>query len=207
MVDLDEFVNGISVHLGNSDSSKVPQIAIEFAARQTVKRFCDDSLSYIVSAFDASKIDHNRQPLLSDIEMTQSGGRCELTLPANTHIIKVWRVQGYHDWCDAAGRNYVYDYPNVVRLDRGEAEHMTVALSLNQDATECPDYIYHQYYDGILSGMIAYLQAMPNREWAMPNFAENHEMKFQQAVLHAKQAVAKGFRKRQASTSIPPSFG
>lgn len=207
MVSLDEFVDGVSVHLGNSDASGVPRLAIEFAARQTVKRFCDESLSYIVSAFDVSDIDSARQPTLADIEMSRVDRRCELTLPASTHIIKVWRLSGE---CDARlGRDFTYDYPNVVSLSHKhiKAENVVVSLSINQDATLCPAFIFNQYYDGILSGIIAYLQAMPNREWAMPNFAENHEAKFYQSIIKARQSVDNGFRKAPSRQEIPPKFG
>lgn len=207
MINFDEFVDGVSVHLGNADTSSVPHMAIIFAVRQAVKRFCDESLSYIVKAFNTVDADIGYVPALSDIEMVRLDDRCELTLPTSTHIIKVWSLSART--CRAIDlSDYTYDYPNLITLSnkRDKSDNVVVSLSINQDASECPDYIYQQYYDGILSGTIAYLQTMPNREWAMPNFAENHETKFMQAIIKARQATDKGFRKKAPVTSIPPSF-
>lgn len=209
MVQLDEFVNGVSVHLGNAGASSVPRVAIVFAARQAVKQFCDKSLSYIVNAFDPTD-DKNidRHPTSTSIYMSRIEKECRLTLPRNTHIVKVWQLADCacqpNDELDS-----IYDYPNVINLydNHADTTNVIVSLSINQHALECPDYIFHQYYDGILSGIIAYLQAMPNREWAMPNFAENHQAKFMQTIQEAKRAVDNGFRKRRAPTSIPATFG
>ncbi|WP_201595320.1 hypothetical protein [Psychrobacter vallis] len=209
MIQLDEFVDGVSIHLGNAGTSTVPRIAIIFAARQVVKQFCDESLSYIVHAFDPTD-DKNteRQPTSTSIYMSRIDKQCRLALPRNTHIIKVWQLADCtcqpNDELDV-----IYDYPNMVNLydNHADTSNVVVSLSVDQHALECPDYIFHQYYDGILSGIIAYLQAMPNREWAMPNFAENHQQKFMQAIALARRAVDKGFKKRQAPNSIPANFG
>lgn len=209
MVQLDEFVNGVSVHLGNAGASSVPRVAIVFAARQAVKQFCDESFSYIVNAFDPTD-DKNidRHPTSTSIYMSRIEKECRLTLPRNTHIVKVWQLADCacqpNDELDS-----IYDYPNVINLydNHADTTNVIVSLSINQHALDCPDYIFHQYYDGILSGIIAYLQAMPNREWAMPNFAENHQQKFMQTIEKAKRAVDNGFRKRRAPTSIPATFG
>lgn len=206
MVQLEEFVDGISIHLGSAGASSVPRIAVVFAARQVIKRFCDESLSYIANAFDVADIDSNRQPSLSDIEMVRVDRRCELSLPADTHIIKVWSSS--ESACQHSD-DYIYDYPNIINLhdDQEKTDQVVVSLSIGQGALECPDYIYHQYYDGILSGTIAYLQMMPNREWAIPNFAENHEVMFRESIEKAKRAINHGFRKNRPITSIPANFG
>lgn len=207
MISFDEFVDGVSIHLGNAGNSGVPNIAIIFAVRQAVKQFCDESLSYVVKAFDTTDASIAGTSALTDIEMTRLEDRCELTLPASTHIIKVWRLtDSYCRPIDLS--DYTYDFPNIIMLNdkNDKADDVVVSLSINQDATACPDYIYQKYYDGILSGAIAYLQAMPNREWAMPNFAENHNAKFMQAILKARHAADNGFRKQAPSTSIPPNF-
>lgn len=208
MVQLEEFVDGISIHLGNADASGVPRIAIIFAARQAVKRFCDESLSYIASAYEMADIDNDRQPLLSDIEMIRVDRRCELTLPMDTHIIKVWSLSS--NACERQQSwDYIYDYPNFINLpsDNYRGDQIVVSLSINQSATEIPDYIFNQYYDGVLSGTIAYLQSMPNREWALPNFAENHEAKFVRAIEKARHSVNNGFRKQTPASTIPGNFG
>ncbi len=209
MIQLDEFVDGVSIHLGNAGTSSVPRIAIIFAARQAVKQFCDESLSYIVSAFDPLADENiDRQPTVNTIYMNRLDKECQLTLPRNTHIIKVWQLTD--KTCQQSDELYlIYDYPNTVSLydEHTDADNVVVSLSINQLALECPDYVFHQYYDGILSGIIAYLQAMPNREWAMPNFADNHQAKFKQAIKKARLAVDMGFRKRQAPNEIPPNFG
>ena len=54
MIHLDEFVDGVSVHLGNADASNVPRLAIVFAARQALKRFCDESFAYVVYLMSAA---------------------------------------------------------------------------------------------------------------------------------------------------------
>lgn len=209
MIQLDEFVDGVSIHLGNAGASSVPRIAVVFAAKQAVKKFCDDSLSYIVNAFDPTdERNINRAPSPTSLYMNRMERQCRLSLPRNTHIVKVWQLSDHacqpNDELAAT-----YDYPNIINLDDEHTNigNVVISLSINQHALECPDYIFHQYYDGILSGIIAYLQAMPNREWAMPNFAESHQRKFEQSIALARQAVNKGFRKRQAPASIPANFG
>ena len=209
MIQLDEFVDGVSIHLGNAGTSSVPRVAIIFAARQAVKKFCDDSLSYIVNAFDPTHEDnHSRAPSSNNVYMSRIEQQCRLSLPRNTHIIKVWQLSDCACQPDDE-LDVIYNYPNVVNLYKKDTDssNVVVSLSIDQHALECPDYIFHQYYDGILSGIIAYLQAMPNREWAMPNFAENHQIKFDQSIELARNAVNKGFRKRQAPNSIPANFG
>jgi hypothetical protein len=46
MIQLDNFVDGVSIHLGTQTAGSVPRTAVIFAARQAVKQFCDDSLAY-----------------------------------------------------------------------------------------------------------------------------------------------------------------
>ena len=75
MAQLDDFVDGISIHLGNNDASNVPRIAVVFAARQALKKFCDESLAYIVNAFDPL-IDTSRPLTESDLALTRLDKHC-----------------------------------------------------------------------------------------------------------------------------------
>lgn len=207
MAQLDDFVDGISVHLGNNDASNVPQMAIVFAARQALKRFCDESYAYIVNAFDPLT-DTDRLITDSDLSLTRLDKRCELNLPENTYIIKVWQLSDsccdYDNLTDA-----IHSYPNIINLHASDnkTDDVVVSLSINQSAEECPDFIYHRYYDGLLSGTIAYLQLMPNRQWSEPNMAQVHMAAFDEAIRKAKHDVSSGFLKNRPKTSIPASFG
>ena len=208
MAQLDDFVDGISIHLGNSDASNVPRIAVVFAARQALKKLCDESFAYIVNAFDPL-IDIDRPLTDSDLSLTRLNKRCELNLPANTHIIKVWRLTDnrceHERWLDSAE----YGYPNIINLDdkQRHTDNVVVSLSVAQTTEECPDYLFNKYYDGLLSGTIAYLQMMPNREWAVPNLAQDHYALFERAIQKAKSDVSNGFLKDRPMNEIPASFG
>lgn len=206
MIQFDNFVDGVSVHLGTQTAGAVPRTAIVFAVRQAVKRFCDESLSYIVRASD----DYTKNTDINEpmrVYLTRNDKQCQLALPRNTFIKKIWQVS---DGC--CSRNALagvwHEYPNTVWLGdkKDKADDVVVSLSITQNALECPDFIYHEYYDGILSGTIAYLQAMPNREWAMPNFADHHKYQFEQAIKQARQAVDKGWNKNPANTTIPAKY-
>ena len=116
MAQLDDFVDGVSIHLGNTDASNVPRIAVVFAARQALKKFCDESFAYIVNAFDPL-IDINRPLTDSDLALTRLDKRCELSLPANTHIIKVWRLTDNHCEHDGWLASARYGYPNIINLN------------------------------------------------------------------------------------------
>lgn len=206
MVQFDNFVDGVSIHLGTQTAGAVPRTAIIFAVRQAVKQFCDESLAYIVRASADNQLATAPNFNPAQVFMTQTGKQCELTLPRNTHIIKVWQTSRCP--CQRVADDILYDFPNIIWLndENDKADEVVVSLSVTQNALECPDFIYHQYYDGILSGTIAYLQTMPNREWAMPNFAENHAKKFADCIKQAKNARDKGFRRR-ANTTVPAKFG
>lgn len=206
MIQLDNFVDGVSVHLGTQTAGSVPRTAVIFAARQAVKQFCDDSLAYIVRASDDPQ-KNNAITDTSRVFMMRQGTNCQLALPRNTFIKKVWQLS---DGC--CGRKALnkatHNYPNVIELfnEKDKADDVVVSLSINQHALECPDFIYHEYYDGILSGTICYLQAMPNREWAAPNFSQYHQQQFEQAIKDARKAVDDGFRKARSNSTIPAKF-
>lgn len=208
MAQLDDFVDGVSIHLGNADASNVPRIAIVFAARQALKRFCDESFAYVVNAFDPL-VDTNKLASDSDLIMSRTGKRCEIDLPANTHIIKLWRLTNdccEHDgWLDSA----IYTYPNIINLDdkQRRTDNIVVSLSVGQATEELPDYIFNRYYDGLLSGTLTYLQMMPSREWAVPNLAQDHNAIFEEVIRKAKADISNGFLKNKPMTAIPASFG
>ena len=208
MAQLDDFVDGVSVHLGNAGASNVPRIVVVFAARQAFKRFCDESHAYIVSAFDPLS-DVDRLVTDLNVPMTRLGKQCTLTLPEHTHIVKVWRLT---DGCcehDRSLASSVYIYPNIINLDdkNRKTDNVVVSLSVDQATETLPDYLFNRYYDGLLSGTVAYLQLMPNREWSEPNMAQAHMMVFEETILKARIDVSSGFLKDRPKTSIPASFG
>ena len=207
MVALDEFVDGVSVHLGNNDASNVPRLAVVFAARQALKRFCDESFAYVVNAFDPLA-GTNQVLSPNDFHLSVTDRRCEIAIPDDTHIIKVWQLSD--ECCDAQGLlDSIHSYPNIINLpaDDSKTDNVVVSLSINQATESCPDFIYQRYYDGLLSGTIAYLQLMPNREWSEPNMAQVHMAAFDETIRKAKSHISNGFLKGRPSTSIPATFG
>lgn len=207
MAQLEDFVDGISVHLGNSDASNVPRIAIVFAARQALKRFCDESYAYIVNAFDPL-VETDRATTESDLSLTRNDRHCQLDLPEHTHIIKVWRLT--NDDCEHYNQlgGAIHTYPDTINLDNKDsrADNIVVSLSVGQATEELPDYIFNRYYDGLLAGTIGYLQMMPSKEWSMPNMVQDHFALFDQSIKKAKTDVSSGFLKSRPMSTVPGNF-
>jgi hypothetical protein len=83
---------------------------------------------------------------------------------------------------------------------------VVVSLTTKQDSLTCPDFLYQNYHDAIVSGAVASLQMMPARAWSEPNMAAVHQQNFDDFVKKAISDRDDGFGLARRPTRVRPHY-
>lgn len=191
MAEYSDWVDAISVHLPNC-----PRVAIIHAVKQTVIEFCERSLAWVYQCEETALID--------------SGAI--LDLPINSTICHTWALQGRTEiHCCGNDPAFFVEPPNLLQFDDPERLTLTsikplVSLKPTQDALSCPDFIALDYFDGIASGAVAYLQQQPREEWSAPNMVQIHLQRFEAAITRGVRKRNNGFGKSKACATVKSHY-
>lgn len=192
MVPYDDWVDGVNTSIASrhDSASNIPRVVIVRAIRSAVRRFLVDSNVWVHKVALPKKYgDTHYSPL-----------------PVDTFICKAWDSNDCNQY---ALDELTYSHPNILNtkeLRDRNIENIDVSLSVTQDSMECPLFIYDRYYDGILSGALSSLQAMPGKAWSDPSMVEYHEAMFDRYVTKAQSDSRNGLLKRKPKNSISPNF-
>lgn len=196
MAQFDDWVDGVNTYIATQTGSaaNVPRVIVVHVVRSAVRKFLVESKVWVHKP-------HTTIPRMTDRL---------LMIPRDTFICKIWQIR--ENSC--LTQYMTYSYPNVVSLDKlserdresEDLKHLEVSLSVTQTSLECPMFVFDRYYDGILSGALANLQAMPGKVWADPSMVAYHRDIYEQSIISAKNDVSAGLNRQKSSTSIPASF-
>ena len=196
MAQFDDWVDGINTYIASQAGSaaNVPRVIIVHAIRSAVKQFLTRSKVWVYKPHTTI---NNMDDRL-------------LMLPRDTFICKLWQIRE----CSHLTDYMTYSFPNTVHLGKlskrdRESEHLKnieVSLSVTQTSLECPMFVFDRYYDGILSGALANLQAMPGKAWAEPSMVAYHREIYESAITSAMSDVSAGLNRQKSANSIPANF-
>jgi len=196
MAQYDDWLDGVNTNIASQAGSaaNVPRVIVVHAVRSVVRGFLNDTDSWV----------HKPQNIVERLTDRV------LMIPRDTYICKVWQLRGESDVTD----RITYSHPNVLHLDllddseirRIPIKDIEVSLSVTQTSLECPMFIFDRYYDGILSGVLANLQAMPGKAWAEPSMVAYHRSVFESAMMTARQNVSAGFNRQKSRQTLPANF-
>lgn len=199
MIDLalyEDWLDGINTHIATQQGSaaNIPLIIVINAVRSVMREFLVESKCWTHHSSVLNKTENTRQMLL----------------PKNTFICKVWPIRRWPCFSSRLS----YSHPNVIKIkDLTDSEsnsealsNIDVSLSVTQDSVGCPKFIYDRYYDGILSGVLANLQAMPGKAWTDPNMVAYHRSIFEDAVTRASSDIDSSFNRERSNYDIRPQY-
>lgn len=194
MAQLDDWLDGINTHIAAQIDSagNVPRLVVVLAVRSAVKEFLEESNVWVYRPKDV---------------LTQLSDRIVM-IPRDTYICKVWPME-----CNPCVSNELsYSHPNIIHLadvrnyEKQTLEGIEVSLSITQSSLECPMFVFDRYHNGILSGTLARLQAMPGKAWSDPSMVAYHLGIFETAIKSARSDVENSFNKKRSNYHIPASF-
>lgn len=196
MAQFDDWVDGVNTYIASQAGSaaNVPRVIVVHAIRSAVRKFLVESKVWVYKPRTTIKrmADHL------------------LMIPRDTFICKVWQIRE-----NSCLTHYMtYGFPNVVSLDKlserdresEDLKYLEVSLSVTQTSLECPMFVFDRYYDGILSGALASLQAMPGKAWAEPSMVAYHREIYESAIITAKSDVSSGLNRQKSANSIPANY-
>lgn len=171
MANISSWVAGVSTRVPGANL-----VEIEFAIRTIIREFCSKTLLYV------------RQ--LTAINIVDGTATYTLTAPTDTSIVTVERVEisgmpisadsmdfldrSMEDWRSEESNmplEYMVDAERVLRLKQIPTENITsglvvfVALKPTPTTSTIPDFIYDDWYETILNGVISYLLKMPGKSF------------------------------------------
>ena len=196
MAQFDDWVDGVNTYIATQAGSaaNVPRIIIVHTIRSAVKKLLTDSKIWV------------HQPHTTIERMTDR----LLMIPRDTFICKLWQIRE-----NSCLTHYMtYSFPNIVHLNKlserdrvsKDLKYLEVSLSVTQSSLECPMFVFDRYYDGILSGALANLQAMPGKAWTDPSMVAYHREIYESAIITAKSDVSSGLNRQKSANSIPANY-
>jgi|26BtaG_2_1085354.scaffolds.fasta_scaffold00376_10 hypothetical protein len=196
MAQYDDWLDGINVRLASSAGSaaNVPRVIVVHAVRSVVKDFLQRTKIWVYS------------PRVATSRLAVRA----VSIPRDSFICKLWT----NDCKPCFEKHAYFEHPNIINLsgmrdsdiENETLEGMQVSLSVTQSSLECPMFIFDRYYEAILAGTMASLQAMPGKDWSNPNMVEYHSTIYDQAVKDARTNLDNSFNKTKKDYSIPPNF-
>jgi hypothetical protein len=194
VAEYDDFLPGINIHIGN----EVPRLAMLYAVKSVVRKFCDESKIWV---HDCSAIDVIQEQLMYPLDV-----------PNDSVICKVWSITGRKDIGDyyQCPAHHI-QFNNQLVFDADLPNNLkqlavVVSLTTKQDSLTCPDFLYQNYHDAIVSGAVASLQMMPARAWSEPNMAAVHQQNFDDFVKKAISDRDDGFGLARRPTRVRPHY-
>lgn len=196
MAQFDDWTDGVNTYIASQSGSaaNIPRMIIVHAVRSAVRRLLTESRVWV----------HRPHTTIEQLDDRL------LMIPRDTFICKIWQIRE-----NSCLTHYMtYGFPNVVHLDKlpardrssDDLKHLEVSLSVTQTSLECPMFVFDRYYDGILSGALASLQAMPGKAWVEPSMVAYHRDIYDSAINAAKSDVRSGFNRQKSSDTIPANY-
>lgn len=196
MAQFDDWIDGVNTYIASQlgSAANVPRVIAVHVVRSAVRRFLTESLVWV----------HRPHTTIEQMDDRL------LMIPRDTFICKIWQIKENPCLTD----NMTYGFPNVVHLDKllasdrssDDLKHLEVSLSVTQTSLECPMFVFDRYYDGILSGALASLQAMPGKAWVEPSMVAYHREIYESAINAAKLDVRSGLNRQKPSNTIPANY-
>ena len=194
MAEYADFLPGINIHIGND----CPRLAMLYAVKSVVRKFCDESKIWV---HDCPTIEANQDQLMYLLDV-----------PNNAAICKIWSITGRKN-IEQYYQQPVHhiQFNNQIVFNADLPNYLTqlsavVSLTTMQNSLTCPDFLYQNYHDAIVSGAVASLQMMPARSWSEPNMAAVHQQTFDDAVKKAINDRDDGFGLARRPNRIKPYY-
>lgn len=191
MADLSDFNQLIRIFIPGA-----PDNAIEFAVRESARRFC--SLSWF---------------LRRSINVTLVAETSSYTLTpsdSSEEVIGVHAVE--YDGAPlgptkpelvqqepGAPQAFYFEPPSTLTIDSvpeteqaGDIVQVRMAVQPTLTATTISNDIVREYRQCIANGAIAWLMNVPKQPWSDPNMAQQMEQKYLTQVMRAKEAALRG---------------
>jgi len=181
-----------------------PRVVAIDAIRQTVIRFCQESMLWR----------YNMEPLITQIGVREY----ELDYPLETRVVSVramsWNGKKLDEksadaldaedptWRTRKGQPnaYVFDDPNTIRLSHEPQSEYELAATLilkpTQASQTCGDILFEEYRKEIAAGAISMLMLMPKKPWTDYELATQKEAVFLTATSKAKVRASSAFGRR-----------
>ena len=185
----DELVNMVAIHV-----SPCPEVAIYDATRHVVREFCRESRVWVHECEALSHVD--------------VGAKVELTIPEDSVIIYIWGINGRCGVYGDDSLNYFVMPPNFLMLNHPQRNEVKPLVSLmpSIESTEYPDFIKEYFCEGLVSGVVSYLQMQPDRAWSQPNMAVPHQLQYEHVLNQAKQMRDNGLNISPVNRRIRPTY-
>lgn len=190
MVEYDELVNGVAIHLSNC-----PERVVVDAIKHVVRDFCKKTKVWIH--------DH------AELETEEGKLVYELTLPEESTVFHLWGLHGRNGRYAALDNVYLNLPTSLVFTKQpSSAKTFKPLLSLipSVKSTEFPSHIREVYEEHLISGAITYLQMQPFRDWSQPNAAQVHQIKYEQGILEAKRLRDNGLGISKTNRRVRPQY-
>lgn len=199
-------------------STRIPgagKTEIESAIRAVIREFCSKTLLYL------------RQ--LTAINIVDGTATYTLTAPTDTAIVSVERVEisgapinptsmdyldrSMDDWRSLESTSpaeYMVDVERVLRFKETPTENITgglvvwVSLKPSPTTDTIPDFIYDDWYETILNGVISYLMKIPGKSWTNLQGAEYFDDYYHSTLGDAKSQKFTGKTKLSLRVQSPP---
>lgn len=189
---LDSLVDAVAIHV-----SPCPEPAILDATSHIVRDFCKESRIWIHDC-EKKLIAEDDQSML-------------LTKPVNSTIVHIWGINGRCGVYAEDSLEYYLSPPDQLQFN--QPERMTgklikplVSLMPSMSSTEYPDFIMEYFAEGLVSGIVAYLQMQPYRAWSQPNAAAPHQESYLNAIKQAKCMRDNGLGLSKVNKRVKPSY-
>lgn len=189
----DDLVDAVAIHV-----SPCPESAIYDATRHIVRDFCKETRIWTYDCED-KRITVEDDPFMS------------LNIPEDSTIIHLWGINGRCGVYGEDSLNYYLSPPDKLMFNKpermvGKRIQPLVSLMPTLSSGEYPDFILEYYSEGLISGIVSYLQMQPHREWSQPNMAAPHDSRYRAAIDEAINMRNNGLNLSKVNRRIKPTF-
>lgn len=191
MASYEKLADSVSIHI-----SPCPEAAIMDATRHVIREFCKETKLWVHDCPKGVPELIDQFPVLN------------LEIPDQTTIIHLWGVKGRIGVYQDDSQDYYLTQQNILVFNSPKQYEVSPLVSLmpSMDSNSYPDFIYEYFSDGIVSGIVAYLQMQPHREWSQPNAAGIHLERYQQTLFNAKQMRDRGLNISKTVDRVRPCY-
>ncbi|WP_151721062.1 hypothetical protein [Acinetobacter ursingii] len=189
----DDLVDMVAIHV-----SPCPESAIYDATRHVVRDLCKETRIWTYDCQD-KRITAEDDPVIS------------LNIPEGSTIIHLWGINGRCGVYGEDSLDYYLSPPDKLMFNKpdrmvGKLVQPLVSLMPSMSSGEYPDFIMEYFSEGLISGIVSYLQMQPYRAWSQPNAAAPHQEKYQQTIKDAIQMRNNGLNISKVNRRIKPTF-
>lgn len=188
----DDLVDAVAIHV-----APCPETAIYDATRHVVRDFCKESRIWV---FDCDQV------ILNDASQSV----VLLDIPEESTVIHVWGIEGRCGVYSEDSHHYFFNAPNKLQFNQPQSKDKSifplVSLMPSMKSSQYPDFINEYFCEGLISGVVSYLQLQPYREWSQPNAAAPHHEKYQNAIAAAKCMRDNGLNISKVNKRVKPIY-